>query len=298
MKEWLDVSFGRTLCGLFFHPFHERYTAKLYDRIAPQDPYKSPVPIRTVIQGARTVTRPAGYNASFFYPKNGLNTLMRNMAKQCDVRYGYEAVKIDVKNRTVHFSNGKNAAYHTLLSTLPLDKMMKMTGLTTREKPAPYTSVLVLNIGAVRGSQCPEDHWLYVPDALSGFYRVGFYSNVDASFLPRSARREKNRAGVYVERAFPGGVRSRPADTNRYILEVVRELQEWGWIGNPEVLDPTWIDTAYTWSWPGSRWRENALKKLAVHSICQIGRYGRWQFQGIAESIWEGLRLRPQRLSE
>jgi len=72
-------------------------------------------------------------------------------------------------------------------------------------------------------------------------------------------------------------------------LAIVKELQEWEWIEDVEGIDPTWIDVAYTWSWPGSQWRTKALRTLEAHGIYQVGRYGRWVFQGIAESIKDGL---------
>jgi hypothetical protein len=53
----------------------------------------------------------------------------------------------------------------------------------------------------------------------------------------------------------------------------------------PGSMSPT------TWSWPGSRWRELALRKLEEHRIFQVGRYGRWIFQGIADSIRDGFIL-------
>ena len=53
-------------------------------------------------------------------------------------------------------------------------------------------------------------------------------------------------------------------------------------------MDLTWIDVAYTWSWPGSKWRQEALRVLEEHDIHQVGRYGRWVFQGIADSIRDG----------
>jgi len=74
-----------------------------------------------------------------------------------------------------------------------------------------------------------------------------------------------------------------------YCEDVARELQEWEMIGDVEVQDPTWIDVAYTWSWPGSRWRDTAIAALESHGILQIGRYGRWTFQGIADSVRDGL---------
>ncbi len=72
MKEWLTKNFGPTLCELFFNPFHRLYTAGLYDRIAPQDSYKSPVNISDTIQGALNDAPPVGYNVTFVYPEKGL----------------------------------------------------------------------------------------------------------------------------------------------------------------------------------------------------------------------------------
>lgn len=43
MKDWMLSNFGRTLCKIFFFPFHDLYTAGLYTKIAPQDSYKSPI---------------------------------------------------------------------------------------------------------------------------------------------------------------------------------------------------------------------------------------------------------------
>jgi protoporphyrinogen oxidase len=147
----------------------------------------------------------------------------------------------------------------------------------------------VLNVGATRGPACPDDHWVYVPRSRAGFHRVGLYSNVDPAFLPVSARADASRVSLYVERAWPGDSRPDPSEIPRYAAAVTRELQDWGWIGAVEVADPTWIDVAYTWRWPGSRWREDALRVLDGHGVQQVGRYARWTFQGIADSIRDGL---------
>src|SRR5690606_13248601 len=122
---------------------------------------------------------------------------------------------------------------------LPLNKVMQMAGLEVQAEPDPYTSVLVLNIGAQRGPRCPDDHWLYNPDARSGFHRVGFYSNVDRSFLPRPAQQKNDRVSIYVERAYVGGTIPTPEEVSLYAAAVVEELQEWDFITEAEVVDPT-----------------------------------------------------------
>jgi protoporphyrinogen oxidase len=289
MADWLVQSFGPTLTEAFFGPFHELYTAGLWKRIAPQDPYKSPIDAGQVIRGASEATPPIGYNTTYLYPRDGLNALASGLADACDVRYGKRVAQVDAPTKTVNFHDRTSIRYESLVSTLPLNKMIEMTGLKLREETDPYTSVLVLNIGGVRGAKCPPDHWLYLPASRAGFHRVGFYSNVDVSFLPQSARAANNRVSIYVEKAYLGGQKPAPEEIQEYSQAMLRELQEWGFLGDAEVVDPTWIDVAYTWSWPESQWRAAALQALEAHDIQMVGRYARWMFQGIADSLRDGL---------
>jgi len=289
MADWIEKSFGKTLTELFFAPFHELYTAGLWTEIAPQDAYKSPVNPAVVRQGAFDKAPPAvGYNVTYVYPEEGLNTLAQRMALKCDINYDKRVSRISIDKKEVSFSNGSGANYDNLVSTLPLNKAMEMAELEVDEEPAFYTSVLVLNIGATRGSKCPDDHWLYIPDSDSRFHRVGFYSNVDVSFLPQSSRKNNDRVSIYVERAYKNGQKPSNKEIETYSESVVNELKSWGFIQEAETVHPTWIDVAYTWSMPGSNWKELAINELEKRGVYQVGRYGRWTFQGIAESIKDG----------
>lgn len=294
MADWLRASFGSTLCQLFFDPFHELYTAGLWQRLAPQDESKSPVNFSMAIEGAfNHVAHSAGYNINFLYPADGLNTLAQRMAERCDIHYDHRIVQIDVKEKAILFAGGRALPYKTLLCTLPLNTALRMAGLSVSSNPDPYTSVLVFNIGAVKGARCPNEHWLYVPGSKARFHRVGFYSNVDSSFLPASHREKGTRTSIYVEKAYLGG--QRPSDEEISVLTktVTKELQDWGWIEDVEVIDTTWVETAYTWVWPNSQWRQEATRSLQEHHIYQLGRYGRWAAkvtdQGIAHSIRDGM---------
>jgi protoporphyrinogen oxidase len=291
MADWIEQSFGPTLTELFFGPFHDLYTAGLWKAIAPQDTYKSPIDRTQVVNGLISETPPAGYNATFQYPEAGLDGLARALAAQCNVFYRHQVERIDTKKKEIIFSNGSGVRYEVLISTLPLHRMAEMTDLLQNEKPDPFTSVLVLNIGAVRGKACPTDHWIYVPQSRAGFHRVGFYSNVDRNFLPSSARDGDSHVSIYVERAYKGSERPTEQEISVYAGTTVRELQEWGFVDQIEVWHPTWIETAYTWSRPGSGWKQEALQLLESRDILMAGRYGRWEFQGISESIQSGLSI-------
>lgn len=289
MSDWFRNHFGNTLSDIFFEPFHARYMGGLWTKVSPQDLDKSPLDISLIIQGASHTTPSVGYNTKFLYPNGGLDCLVKKLASRCDVKFGSKVLEINMHKREILFANKKVVHYDKILSTIPLNYMMKIVGCNVGERADPWISVLTLNVAAVRGPSCPDDYWVYTPDSKSGFYRIGFYSNVDVSFLPRSVQGGEEKVSLYVERAYKGGEKPAAEEIERYSQELIRELQEWEFIKQVEIVDPTWIEVAYTWTWPQSPWRSNLIEHLEKHKIYQIGRYGRWQFQGIAASLGEGL---------
>jgi len=165
-----------------------------------------------------------------------------------------------------------------------------MTNISFDEVQPPYTSVLVVNIGAKKGEKCPNYHWIYFPKSKSGFHRVGFYSNVDISFLPEHSKNDK--VSIYVEKAYLSNNKPTDEEMQQQCEKIVSELKEMKYISEVEVVDPTWIEVGYTWEYPNSNWREKALEILRQNEIYQIGRYGKWKFQGIAESIYDGFKIK------
>jgi len=262
LKYWMEEKFGSELGNLFFHPWHEKYTGGLYDQIVQDDVTKSPQPKGDI------------YNKYFYYPINGLSELVDSMAKKCDVKYNKNVVAIDTKNKKVVFQDSSYVKYDKLISTIPLIDLLEMVNITHK---LPFTSCDVLNIGAVRGTNCPNEHWVYVPYCKSGFYRVGFYSNVDHKFA------HPDKVSIYVEKTKTNDV-----PLKIYKDNVIKELQEWGWIRSVDIIDHNPIRVAYTWLYPDSN-REKLLTEVNKLGITSIGRYGSWRFCGISESIQQGL---------
>jgi protoporphyrinogen oxidase len=290
MDAWLRESFGETLHRLFFGPFHERYTAGLHHEIAPQDPYKSPFRRIDVVKGASGAVKEVGYNVSYLYPEIGLDGLARRIAELVDVEYGARVERVHPSSHTLVLADGRELPYERLISTMPLNRLAQACGLHPDGEP--YTSVLVLNLGvelADRDLARHGQHWLYVPDSRTGFHRVGYYSNVDPLFLPARHRDPARFGSLYVEFAFANGAKPSDAEIAELTRRTGEELEDWGFIRRTLIADPTWIDVAYTWRRPQSRWVEDTIRALAASDIHSSGRYGRWNFQGIAESLREGL---------
>lgn len=266
-RQWLLQHFGIPQCNLFFFPFNEKYTAGLMDKILSQDEYKSP----------KTGT---GWVSTFCDPVNGLSDLVNKMAEQCTILYNNPAVSIDTHNKIVNFKFG-HEKYDRLISTIPLNKCLELCGNT--DIKLPYTSVLVINIGGEPGYSMPKEHWLYIPFCKTGFHRVSFYTNVDPSKAP------EGKVGLSVEIAYHDKT-FEETEPNIKLIQVVEELVSWGWIKSPYVANIDWVPCAYTWQY-NKEDVPNALQWLKERDIISTGRYGKWKFQGITQSIEDGFNV-------
>lgn len=267
MKDWLSTKFTQAECNMFFYPFNERYTAGLYDQIVQFDSYKTP---------------PAGglgFVSKFHDPVNGLGELVDKMAQKCLINYRKAAIKVDLQEKLIVFADGEVVHYEKLISTIPLDQLLKLSGV--KEYALPYSSVLVINIGAERGLNFPPEHWLYVPFSKSGFYRLGFYTNVNKNKAP------EDMVSVSAEIAIRS-LEYTDLPVDDMCAEVVAELKAWRFIDQVRVVDPTWVRCAYTWNRTIEE-REMYLQSLAAVGVTSTGRYGAWRFCGMTESIMMGL---------
>lgn len=268
-KAWVKEKFSQAECNLFFNPFNEKYTAGLYDQVIQYDDYKTPP------AGSQ------GFVSTYCDPVDGLGAVVAKMAEKCTINYNRRASKIDTKRKKVAFSDGTCQEYDRLVSTIPLNQLLTICG---QDKPVlPYTSVLVINIGAERDLCTPEEHWIYVPFCKTNFHRISFYSNIDNTKAPAG------KVNLSVEMAFRG-VEYEDLDVDYICHHVVRELQSWRFIGKTIVVDDTWVRTGYTWLYKKED-QVNALAWLKERDITSTGRYGKWHFQGLVDSIKDGFEV-------
>jgi len=218
---------------------------------------------------------------------DGLDELFKKMSLCCDIEYNKEIIHIDLLSKILFFSDGEEKKFDKLISTMPLNKLLSLTGYDKND--CFYTSVLVVNIGGIKGANCPKDQWIYFPNSNSGYHRIGIYSNISKNFLPKSVIESNKYVSIYVERAFSGGSDLSNEYIEKYKYNVIDELKKINYIDSIEAIDTNWIEVAYTWEAYDSDWKKNALAFLEKNSIYSIGRFGGWKFQGISDSIREGI---------
>jgi protoporphyrinogen oxidase len=304
-KEWAGRTFGAGIARHFMLP----YNAKLW-RVDLEEvecgwvSWSVPRPqLKEVLEGAfgRTV-RGLGYNPTFLYPRRGgIRALPDALAGECpEIRTRRRAVAVDARARTVTLDDGAVIGWETLVSTIPLDRLLAITRGLPEALPAAgrgLRAVRVLNIslGIDRAAVCGA-HWIYFPEPAFSIYRAGFPGNLSDTLAPRGC------SPIYAERSL---LRDEPFDPDAVVAQAVEDLRRAGILRagdrivhrRVQVLDPAYViyDRHRAAHLPGIH---AGLKDL---DIVSTGRFGAWEYSSMETAIQEGMdaaeSIRPRFLS-
>ena len=129
-EEWCRFQYGDALLEGYYRLYTRKYwhmpmaelaTDWLGGRLLPGQ-------VETILAGAkgRQPEKQAVFNR-FRYPKEGgFFTLVRHLFDGLPIEFGKEAIEMDIIARQVRFSDGTLADYETLVSTIPLPKLVLM----------------------------------------------------------------------------------------------------------------------------------------------------------------------------
>ncbi|HET9958559.1 MAG TPA: FAD-dependent oxidoreductase [Polyangiaceae bacterium] len=250
-----------------------------------------------VIAGAVGLPDPKlGYNASFYYPKQGIGELPRAMYRELQRRVavpaGADPVRLGrsperlIPHKKEAWFGAESVKYSMLISTIPLTRLAGLLdpppiGPTRAAGKLRSTSLRYLDI-ALRLPERHQFHWAYVPEARFPFYRVGCYSAFSSEMAP------PNKSSLYVELAARD-----PEPLDRTLAAVLPGLAEMGLLQSREdvefasvhTLEPAYViyDDA----------RAGALEELedylVSHSILSTGRYGGWNYSSMEDALEFGV---------
>lgn len=291
-RDWVTYNFGDGIARNFMLPYNGKLWQYPLEEMAVDGimPYV-PVPkSEEVMKGStREGALGLGYNASFYYPKEGgIKTLVDAFVRRVKaVSYGQRAVEIDTGRKTVVFDTGYTAWYDTLISTMPLPELIK----TIKDVPRDiadaagklrYVSVYDINLGIAREGISPY-HWVYFPEPEFMFYRLGFLTNFSGSMAP------EGKTAVYAE------VSHKPSEfieKERLVEGALDGMRLCGMLDggeNAELSDVQDMKYAYVVFDSHSKMAVPAIMDfLRSKGITSIGRYGAWEYSSMEDAIMEG----------
>ncbi len=287
-EEFIYRHFGEGIARHFMIPYNTKLWGVHPREITPDWCARFvPVPsVDEVVSGALGIHRDdMGYNARFFYPEEGIQTLPDALARRVsNVRFRSAPRAVDHRRRRVYVG-GEWLPYRALITTIPLTELMKRLvdpPKFVRDAAASLrcTSLRYLDIALDRPAGT-DYHWSYVPEKGYPFYRVGCYSNFSDRMAP------KRKSNLYVELAS-----RRPISLDTLMPEVSRGLADMGIIrreADIRFVRPRRIGYAYVvYNHDYSKTVPGVIEWLSRQGILSAGRYANWEYASMEDALIQG----------
>jgi protoporphyrinogen oxidase len=289
--EFILRHLGTGLARRFMFPYNQKLFTVPCEELSPEWGGRFiPKPtLPEIVRGA--VGQPkedAGYNASFWYPREGgIESLVRGISRdlRCEVRTGTRVAKLDLAGRKARLSSGEEISYDRLVWTGPLPQAIGRASdapAQIRDAAAKLraVSVTVVEIGA-EDNGGERFHWAYFPETKYSFYRVGSPSQVNPALAPQGTR------SFAVEFAHSGC----PVDQQALIAQALEGLAQCG------LLDKSGVRLARARTIPyayvlfdhhHARARGEVLEHLRANGVQAAGRYGNWEYSSMEDALLSG----------
>jgi protoporphyrinogen oxidase len=290
--DWVLNTFGSGIAAHFMLPFNEKFWKQdLRNITADWVSWSIPKPkLDEVINGALGLTNTGmGYNPKFLYPRDGgIDCLPQALAKPLQTIHTEHTLEsINSKKKVVRFANGREEHYDSLVSTAPLPVLYELIkdapeNLKAAAKKLSIISVLDFNIGVDRPN-ISDQHWIYFPEDQFIFTRIGFPSNFSEAVAPPGT------SSVYIELTYQP--HARPNLEEAYERSIA-DLQKCG-ILRPDdrILTLNTINIPYAYVVFDEHRQKHVntlLRHLEANDIFSAGRYGRWEYFSMEDSILSG----------
>ena len=179
-EDWLRASFGNT----FAETFPMEYTVKYHTTTAANlntdwiGPRLYRPKLEEVFAGAlHPKSDDVHYISGFRYPNHGgFAAYLQPFRKIADIKLGHQVVRIDHKERVLHFKNGSSAPYDGVVSSIPLPELVPMIDGAPRDvldaaARLACSEVVIVSLGIDRADLI-DAHWTYFYDRDIFFTRV------------------------------------------------------------------------------------------------------------------------------
>lgn len=280
--EFVRRKYGNGISSKFLIPYNEKlYACKMND--LERDSMGGFLPkldFETLMQFYRG-SKGKTYNDTFSYPVNGCVEIINALASKLDesrIHRNEAVIKIDTERKIV-YTDVQEYSYEYLINTAPLSSFEKMIGVTNISN-LNYNQVLVLNIGFDKEAIDKKISWAYYPGD-EFFYRVGFYNNIAGT----------ERLSIYVEIGYEA---SAQIDVEVALERTLEDLKKVNIIDTHKVVayKPYIINPGYVHiTAKGKEYTDNTIKEMKEKNIYMVGRYARWQYSAMDDSIEQAKEL-------
>jgi protoporphyrinogen oxidase len=288
-RNWILATFGTGVAESFLFPYNFKVWAHPLEQMSAQwVGERVAVPaFDKVLEGiCREQDQLAwGPNSTFRFPRRGgTGAIWRALGDRIPsekIRLRSIVRAVDTEAHTVTTEDGARWPYDTLISTMPLDRLLasaSLPDLATRGATLLHSNTNIVGIG-LEGQ--PPEHlrtkcWMYFPESNCPFYRVTVFSNYSAENTPRPGKTWSLMAEVSQSI-------HKPVDRATLVADVIAGLKATRLIADSDSIVSRWSRSVeYGYPVP-SRDRDRVLNEalpfLDDRNIHSRGRFGAWKYE-------------------
>jgi len=193
--DWILATFGEGIAHHFMFPYNAKVWTTPLDEMS-----KSWIAERVAVVDFDRLLENVicerddvgwGPNSKFKFPLyGGTGEIYRRLAERIGskIKYGKDLVELDTARLHISFSDGSGESYDALVSTMPLDLLVKAmkpadSELLDAAAKLHHNNLVVLGVGLkkkIETSRC----WMYFPDSETPFYRATYFSHYSPYNVP------------------------------------------------------------------------------------------------------------------
>ena len=286
---WMEAVFGGGITHHFMRPYNFKVWATPPERMQSQwiGERVSVVDHKRALRSLIFEEDDAawGPNNLFVFPAvGGTGEIYRRLASRLGdrIQYDRDLVEIDAEERSLRFVDGSRESYGVLVSTMPVDKLVKALvhcpeNVRAAADDLEHNGVYMVGIGYE--TQLKDDKsWMYFPQDHTPFYRATNFAKYSPANVPDG---DTDRYCAYMTEVSYSRYKPEPREG---LEERVEEgLRAAGVIeGRPQVASMHVIDIDYAYPVPTLQ-RDAALEViqpwLMENGIYSRGRFGSWKYE-------------------
>jgi len=293
--DWIYRTFGKGIAKYFMIPYNTKFwTLPPKELTCGWFSGFIPVPsLSQTIEGTiEENQREFGYNAHFWYPKNGsiAQVPLALASRIKNINTGCQVTRLDLDNKEVEIAPGRKEKFDYLISTVPLPELAFLTKKLPQKVRSlfgklKWNSIFNLNLGIERREDSGR-HWAYFPQRDISFFRVGFFHNFSSCLAPQ------NKSSLYAEVSYS---KNKPIDKSTIVSRIKKDLKKVGILtGSDTVCAQDINDIKYGYPIYDKNYhvaREKILNFFNQCNVLSCGRYGSWRYLSIEDAILDGKRV-------
>ena len=290
-RDWILATFGEGIAEAFMFPYNSKVWTTPLEQMS-----KSWMAERVSVVDFKRLLENVilerddvawGPNNKFRFPRyGGTGEIYRRMAQRFPdrVKTGKELVAVDAAGKRVSFSDGTGDTYDVLISTGPLDLLVRMLkpaegGLMDAVADLHHNNLLVLGLGLEKKIDTGKC-WIYFADDDMPCYRATYFSHYSPFNVPKGDT--ERYSSLMCEMSFRVGETPDPAkEIDRVVDYLIRAkiLEE---SDRSRIVSRYHRTVAYSYPIP-TLGRDRALATLQPalrgKEIYSRGRFGAWRYE-------------------